>query len=85
MDSKSHLRCSICRRNRVSRREKREREKQRAWSIEHRVKGVRLTAKGEREGKGVRRQEAARMEVGGSLRLDFAHLRLRLEARDLLV
>ena len=27
-------------------------------------------------------QEAARMEVGGSLRLDYAHLRLRLEAKN---
>ena len=40
-----------------------------AWSRGHRV----------------RRQESARMEVGGSLRLDFVHLRLRLEAKDLLV
>ena len=34
---------------------------------------------------GDRRQESVRMEVGGSLRLDFAHLRLRFEAKHLLV
>jgi hypothetical protein len=43
---------------------------------DHRAWGIR---------KGVRDRGSARIEVGGSLRFDFAHLRLRLEAKDLLV